>query len=122
MNGFEVVAKMAPAKEVGGDYYDIIEVDGNRAWVTIGDVSGHGFDSGLVMMMAQAGISLSSIVLDAGPLGAHISHKVIREMLQGWALTTICSDRDAVGKIFNRDGGKHQDVILYKNWTETEPK
>ena len=47
---------MLPAKEVGGDYYDIIETDAGDRWVAIGDVAGHGVDSGLIMMMAQASI------------------------------------------------------------------
>ena len=47
---------MHPAKEVGGDYYDIIETAGGVRWITMGDVSGHGVDSGLIMMMAQTSI------------------------------------------------------------------
>src|SRR5690349_16254244 len=40
--GFDVAAHLAAADEVGGDYYDVIHA-GNRDWVVIGDVSGHGF-------------------------------------------------------------------------------
>ena len=53
IRGYEIAATMIPAKEVGGDYYDIIETEKGDRWVTIGDVSGHGVDSGLIMMMAQ---------------------------------------------------------------------
>jgi sigma-B regulation protein RsbU (phosphoserine phosphatase) len=38
---------------VGGDLYDILAF-GDTFWVIVGDVSGHGINSGLVMMMAQA--------------------------------------------------------------------
>jgi len=54
--GFEISATMKPAKEVGGDYYDIIETPTGDKWIAIGDVSGHGVDSGLIMMMAQTSI------------------------------------------------------------------
>ncbi len=54
--GYEVAATMLPAKEVGGDYYDIIETDAGEHWIAIGDVAGHGVDSGLIMMMAQTSI------------------------------------------------------------------
>ena len=57
IRGYEIAAAMFPAKEVGGDYYDIIETPKGDKWVTIGDVSGHGVDSGLIMMMAQTSIS-----------------------------------------------------------------
>ena len=53
VKGFEVAARMQPADDVGGDLYDILSF-GDTAWVLVGDVSGHGINSGLVMMMAQA--------------------------------------------------------------------
>jgi sigma-B regulation protein RsbU (phosphoserine phosphatase) len=51
--GYEVAARMLPAEDVGGDLYDILAFPGTF-WVLVGDVSGHGINSGLVMMMAQA--------------------------------------------------------------------
>ena len=53
VKGFEVAARMEPADDVGGDLYDILAF-GDTFWVLVGDVSGHGVNSGLVMMMAQA--------------------------------------------------------------------
>jgi sigma-B regulation protein RsbU (phosphoserine phosphatase) len=44
---------MKPAEDVGGDLYDVLAFL-DTFWVLIGDVSGHGINSGLVMMMAQA--------------------------------------------------------------------
>ena len=51
--GFEIAARMKPAADVGGDLYDILTFE-DELWVLVGDVSGHGINSGLVMMMAQA--------------------------------------------------------------------
>jgi sigma-B regulation protein RsbU (phosphoserine phosphatase) len=51
--GFEMAARMRPAEDVGGDLYDVLPFP-DTFWVLIGDVSGHGINSGLVMMMAQA--------------------------------------------------------------------
>jgi sigma-B regulation protein RsbU (phosphoserine phosphatase) len=51
--GYEVAARMLPAEDVGGDLYDVLAFPGTF-WVLVGDVSGHGINSGLVMMMAQA--------------------------------------------------------------------
>jgi serine phosphatase RsbU (regulator of sigma subunit) len=53
---YEVAAAMVPAAEVGGDYYDIVSPPGGRPWIAVGDVSGHGVESGLVMMMTQTAI------------------------------------------------------------------
>jgi len=54
VKGFEVAARMEPADDVGGDLYDILAFGDDTFWVLVGDVSGHGINSGLVMMMAQA--------------------------------------------------------------------
>src|SRR5690606_17839050 len=54
--GLEVGARMVPATEVGGDYYDVIpQVDG--AWIGVGDVAGHGLRAGLVMLMVQSAVA-----------------------------------------------------------------
>ena len=54
--GLEMAARMFTASEVGGDYYDVLPVDGG-CWLAIGDVSGHGLTAGLMMMMVQTGIA-----------------------------------------------------------------
>lgn len=49
----EFAAYMEPADEVGGDYYDILR-DNDRIKVGIGDVTGHGLESGVLMLMVQS--------------------------------------------------------------------
>lgn len=55
VKGYDIAATMNPATSVGGDYYDVINVE-NYYWLVIGDVSGHGVSAGLIMMMAQTAI------------------------------------------------------------------
>jgi len=62
----DIAARMEPASEVGGDYYDVIPVTGG-AWIGIGDVAGHGLDAGLFALMAQTAIAAA---VDARPDGA----------------------------------------------------
>lgn len=56
--GFDISAFMTTADCVGGDYYDVINVDG-RDWFLIGDVSGHGVTAGLIMMMVQTSLHIA---------------------------------------------------------------
>src|SRR5260370_351296 len=51
--GYDISAIMLPAEEVGGDFYEFRRT-GAGAWIGVGDVTGHGVTSGLIMMMAQA--------------------------------------------------------------------
>ncbi len=53
--GLEIAGFMEPANEVGGDYYDILpQADGVK--IGIGDVTGHGLESGMLMIMAQTAV------------------------------------------------------------------
>ena len=51
--GVEIAAYMRPADEVGGDYYDVLK-NGSRVKIGIGDVTGHGLESGVLMLMVQS--------------------------------------------------------------------
>ena len=51
----EIASFIQPADEVGGDYYDVLQQD-NQVKIGIGDVTGHGLESGLLMIMAQTAV------------------------------------------------------------------
>jgi serine phosphatase RsbU (regulator of sigma subunit) len=48
----EIAGFMEPATEVGGDYYDVLAHEG-AIKIGIGDVTGHGLESGVLMLMTQ---------------------------------------------------------------------
>lgn len=52
----EVVARMDPATEVGGDLYDVLPQPDGSTFFAIGDVTDHGLASGVVMLMSQTAI------------------------------------------------------------------
>jgi len=51
----EISGFMEPADEVGGDYYDVLQKDGHVK-IGIGDVTGHGLESGVLMIMVQTAV------------------------------------------------------------------
>jgi sigma-B regulation protein RsbU (phosphoserine phosphatase) len=51
--GVEIAATMQPAREVGGDFYDVIPLGGERVGVLVADVSGKGVPSALYMALAR---------------------------------------------------------------------
>ncbi len=52
MCGLDIAGFMEPADEVGGDYYDVLQHEG-KVKIGIGDVTGHGLESGVLTIMAQ---------------------------------------------------------------------
>ncbi len=118
IKGFDVAAKMIPATEVGGDYYDIIETSNGDTWITIGDVSGHGVDSGLIMMMAQTSIiSMVNDCSECKPSEVLASvNRVLRENIERLGsdhyMTILAIRFDESQMIL---AGKHQDIIIYRS-------
>jgi serine phosphatase RsbU (regulator of sigma subunit) len=114
---YEAEAVMRPAGEVGGDYYDFLETRHGEHWAAIGDVSGHGVESGLVMMMTQTTIAtLVNAVKGRKPSDVFVhTNEVIRENVSRlggsryMTLNVIRLDRDHLSI-----AGKHQDVLIWR--------
>ncbi|MDB4539244.1 SpoIIE family protein phosphatase [Saprospiraceae bacterium] len=49
----DVHAKLIPAREVGGDFYDFHFIDDNRIYFAVGDVSGKGVPAALMMAVTK---------------------------------------------------------------------
>lgn len=54
VRGFDVHGASFVADVTGGDYFDFVPLPGECLGIVIGDVSGHGFDSALLMAEARA--------------------------------------------------------------------
>jgi len=63
----DIAGFMKPAEEVGGDYYDVLEY-GGCIKVGIGDVTGHGLESGVLMLMIQTAVRTLVINNETDPL------------------------------------------------------
>jgi PAS domain S-box-containing protein len=116
--GLDIAAAMLPANEVGGDYYDVLPA-ADGAWLAIGDVSGHGLNSGLVMLMLQsATMAVTRGNPDALPrdvlcLINEILYDNIRTRLQKDDYVTFTLMR------YTRDGrivfaGAHEDILVWR--------
>lgn len=54
----EVAARCKPAESVGGDFYQLFRLPGDRLGVMIGDVSGHGFSAALIMALTMSAAAI----------------------------------------------------------------
>jgi sigma-B regulation protein RsbU (phosphoserine phosphatase) len=54
IGGFEIAARSIPAREVGGDFYDFIEMGEDKAGLVIGDVTGKSVSGALVMSASRS--------------------------------------------------------------------
>ena len=56
----ELRAKMRPARDVGGDFYDFIPLDSNRLALVVGDVCGKGMPASLFMSVVVTVLRMSA--------------------------------------------------------------
>lgn len=54
VKGLDICAGIIPAEEIGGDCYDFLKPDDNSLLFYLGDVTGHGVPSGIIVSIANA--------------------------------------------------------------------
>lgn len=116
--GLEVSAMMLPALEVGGDYYDVVPFDGG-CWVGIGDVAGHGLQTGLVMLMIQ---SVVAALVRRNPRAAPTDvFNVLNAVMFDNVHRRMNQDEHATLSLMRYDGdgrfvfaGAHEDIIIHR--------
>jgi len=116
VTGLDIAGFMEPAAEVGGDYYDVSEQDG-RVSISIGDVTGHGLESGVVMIMAQTAVRtlLANGETDARRfLGTvnQIIYENTRRMRSRKNMTLALLEYDGANSL--RLTGQHEELILVR--------
>ena len=117
----DIVGFMEPADEVGGDYYDVLQRNG-RIKIGIGDVTGHGLESGVIMIMLQTAIRTLLINGERNTVKfLSTINRTIYENLQRMncdkSLSLILMDyHDHKLNI----SGQHENVIVVRNNGEVE--
>ncbi|MCP4133367.1 MAG: PP2C family protein-serine/threonine phosphatase [bacterium] len=116
--GYTIAVHMTPADDVGGDYYDIINIQGYN-WIVIGDVAGHGVTSGLIMMMAQTAIHATleqNPELEPSELLTSINKTLVKNinLINNEKYITITVLAAHKNGTFSHSG-LHQDIYIYRS-------
>jgi PAS domain S-box-containing protein len=116
INGLDISGSMQPAAEVGGDYYDVIDCQDGGVVCVIGDVTGHGLESGVIAIMVQTAVRtlLASEKYESKKL-LSVLNRIIYESVQRMRcdrnLTlSLLRYRDKVVTI----SGQHEEVLVVR--------
>ncbi len=118
----DIAGYMNPADEVGGDYYDVIPLADGGLRVGIGDVTGHGLESGVLMLMVQTAVRtlLKSDIRQSHDF-VNILNRTIHDNVQ-----RMNTDKNLTFSILEYNEGKisitgqHEEVLIFRKNGQVE--
>ena len=118
MRGLDICGEMIPAMQVGGDYFDLIQISDTKLFVVVGDVSGKGLSASLYMTKLQTMIKLNcSDGKSPKEILTDINRRIYSEMDKSWFVTITLAlfDLEKGTVTFCRAG--HMPVLQATNGT-----
>ncbi len=121
IESLDIACYMQPTEEIGGDYYDIVSHNGGLK-IGIGDVTGHGLESGIMMLMTQTAIRTLMAHDETDPtrflsvLNRAIYHNIQRMQLDRMMTLTLIDYSNGKLSI----SGQHEEIILVRKNRQVE--
>ena len=114
-DGYQVFASMEPARNVGGDFYDIISLQNERVGLAIADVSDKGVPAALFMMSSRTWLKGSAIGLDnPGEVLKEVNNLLHEENEQTMFVTLFYAIYDPGNGDLAYANGGHNPPLLVK--------
>ena len=113
--GLDISGSMEPATEVGGDYYDVVCKDGGVV-IGIGDVTGHGLESGVIAIMVQTAVRT---LLASGQYESRKFFEVINRVIYDNVRRMHCDRNLTLSLLHYQDNvvtmsGQHEEVLVVR--------
>jgi len=116
--GFEIAGHYDPARQVGGDYFDHLDLGNGRVLLVIADVSGKGIPASLLMsgfrasLMSQAGDLAAA---DPVALCGHLNDFLVRSVESGKFVTAFVAFADAGANALHFVNAGHNPPVLFRH-------
>jgi len=106
--GLEVGRAVYPAVETGGDYIDFVPAPPKQIGIAVGDVSGHGFDSALLMALTRAYVrSYSAEGLSPAEIFARVNPMLYADLEENRYVTLVLVHLDPVENVLSYASAGH---------------
>ncbi len=118
IEGYEIASYYEAAREVGGDYFDFVEVDKDTLGIVVADVSGKGVPGSLIMTMIRTALRTEARGnKNAADVLARVNDFVINDMKRGMFVTVFYVILDSHNRTINYASAGHNPMILYRAQT-----
>lgn len=119
IEGYEISPYYEAAKELGGDYFDFIEVDKDTLGIVVADVSGKGVPGSLVMAYIKATLRTEARSMkSASEVLARVNDIVVGDMKKGMFVTLFYVIIDSKRRRINYASAGHNPMILARQGTK----
>ena len=110
----DVFASMQPAKEVGGDFFDVVNLDRGRIGLAVADVSDKGVHAAMFMMASRTLLKGAAIGLeDPGEVLSEVNNLLVEDNNAAMFVTVFYGIYDpATGTLTYCNGGHNPPVIV----------
>jgi sigma-B regulation protein RsbU (phosphoserine phosphatase) len=114
MPGYPVAAEWVPARQVGGDYLDVLRLADDRLALCIADVMGKGMPAALLMSNLQALVrSLAGEVRGPAGLATRVNRSMAANIAAGKFVTLFYAVVEhARGKLIYTNAGHHAPILV----------
>jgi serine phosphatase RsbU (regulator of sigma subunit) len=100
IKGFKIAASSTPAREVGGDFYDFIEMGKDRAGFVVGDVTGKSVSGALVMSSSRSVFRmLSEEQLSVGDIMIRANRRIKKDITSGMFVALLYAVLDGKERV-----------------------
>jgi sigma-B regulation protein RsbU (phosphoserine phosphatase) len=115
-------ATYQPHTEIGGDYYDVVEIDAHRLLVCVADVSGKGVPASLLMSNFQAGLrTLLRQGADLVTIVHELNHLIFRNSGGEKFITAFLALYDRRTQVLEYVNAGHNDPLVLLDTGVTQP-
>ena len=109
-----VYARNVPARDVSGDYYDIIEINENEFYFTLADVSGKGVRSGMLMAKASSVFrTLSNLKLPLEKIVFLVNNEIVEAKFKGMFVTAVFGKMNVSNGEIEIVNAGHESIMLF---------
>jgi len=121
-NDFDVFAAMHPARQVGGDFYDLFLIDEDQLGFVIGDVSDKGVPAAIYMAVCRSLLKATALQgLSPSKCLNHVNRLLCPDNHSGMFVTLFYAILDPVDGRVEYCGGGHNPPYLLRKNSAVEP-
>ena len=119
--GFEIFGSMKPARDVGGDFFDVLSLDNGRIGLVVADVSDKGVPAALFMMSSRTLLKGAAIGHDApGKVLGEVNQLLQEENDAAMFVTVFYATFDPKsGELIYANGGHNTPLVVHADGSST---